>query len=86
MTETPPGEIRVAGLLVHANEARATAVRTDLEAMTGVEVAAMTENHRLVVVCEELPGGPRLADTILALDKIEGVLNTSLVYEHTEPA
>ena len=86
MTQTSPAEIRVAGLLVHANAARAEAVRAAMEAMTGVEVAAMTENHRFVVVCEERPDGPRLADAITALDKIQGVLNASLVYEHTEPA
>ncbi|MGB0713154.1 MAG: chaperone NapD [Gammaproteobacteria bacterium] len=85
MTEPTGSEIRVAGLLVHTNAARSEAIHTTLDAMPGVEVATRTDDHRLVVVCEELPGAPRLSDTIVAIDQVEGVINTSLVYQHTEP-
>ena len=77
--------INVCGVLLHAAPGRAEDIRCVLEHMPGVEVHAVTEDHRRVVVCEQVPDGPSMADTVTGLDKVDGVLNVSLVYQHHEP-
>jgi nitrate reductase NapD len=57
-------------------------VERRLEALPGVAVHAATADDRLVVTVEDAPGR-RCLDTVTQLHDIEGVLSTSLVYQHT---
>jgi nitrate reductase NapD len=73
----------IAGVVVHTRPADLAAVQAQLEAMAGVEIHGVHENGRLVVTVEE-DGYRETSDTVLRLRQVQGVLNASLVYQHSE--
>lgn len=75
-------ESNICGVLVHARPGLAAAVQGRLVALPGVEVHASTADDRLVVTVEDA-GERRCLETVTQLQDIEGVLSTSLVYQHT---
>ncbi len=76
--------MNICGILVHARPAHAASVRADMDAMPGVEIHEETPEGRFVVTVEDLPGVD-VAETVLALHRLPGVLTASLVYHHFEP-
>jgi len=75
--------IDICGVLVHVRADQAEEVRGRLERIPGVEVHAVAPQGRLVVTVEgQTPGST--VDTINGLSDVEGVLATSLVYQHTD--
>lgn len=54
-----------------------------LAAIAGVEVHARTADNRLIVTVEEM-GDALVADTLVGLDRVEGVLSAAMVYQHSE--
>ncbi len=75
--------MNIAGVVVHAKPADLAAVQAQLVAMDGVEIHGSHENGRLVVTVEE-DGYRETSDTVLRLHQLQGVLNASLVYQHSE--
>ena len=75
--------VNISGVLVHARPERAGTVRAALEAMPGVEVHAVGADGRLVVTVEDDSSG-LMADTVVGIHNVDGVLNASLVYHHCE--
>ena len=75
--------IDISGVLVRARDDQAQRVRERLERIPGVEVHAVAEHGRLVVTVEG-QGETSAVDTINRLADVEGVLATSLVYQHTD--
>ncbi|MDP6567793.1 MAG: chaperone NapD [Alphaproteobacteria bacterium] len=74
----------ICGVLVHARPEQVDAVRQRVETLPGTEVHTITDDGRLVVTVEE-DETTNAGDTVLALHRLEGVLNASLVYHHFEP-
>jgi len=73
----------ICGVLVHTRPERVEDVRGRLAAMPGVEVHAVTDEGRVVVVVEDT--AERLAiDTITDIFQTAGVINASLVYQYTD--
>lgn len=74
----------ISGVVIHANPEQCERVRTQITALDGVEVHAVTEEGRLVVTVDQ-PDDRKAADTFSALQNVEGVLSTALVYNYFEP-
>lgn len=74
--------MNIAGVLVHARPEKLAGVETQLIELPGVEIHASTEDGRLVVTVED--DASRLADTVMGLQDVDGVLSTSLIYHHFE--
>lgn len=79
-------EIDICGVLVHAKPGSAEQVKGRLQELQGVEVHAVTDDHRLIVTVDQ---SDRAADktmtkTISSFHDVEGVLSAALVYQHAE--
>lgn len=74
--------MNIAGVVVHARPEKLAGVETQLLTLPGVEVHATTDDGRMVVTVED--EAPRLADTVMGLQDVDGVLSTSLIYHHFE--
>jgi nitrate reductase NapD len=75
--------VNLSGILVHAHPERREAVKGRLLALPGVEVHADTGDGRLVVTVEEAEAA-RMAQTVLRIHGIEGVLSAALVYQYCD--
>jgi len=75
--------MNIAGVVVHARPGQGELVEKRLVEIPGVEVHARTEDHRMIVTVEE-QGDNFVADTLVRLDRVEGVLSAAMVYQHCE--
>ena len=75
--------MHIAGVVVRPRPGHSSSVEQEVCAQPGVEVHAVSEDGRLVVTVE---GESRheVADMIYKLDRLDGVMNASMVYEHSE--
>lgn len=73
----------VCGLLAHVAQGKMDSVLKALDELNGVEVHAETEDGRLVVTVEDTEE-LLAADMITKIDRIDGVINSSLVYHQFE--
>lgn len=73
----------VAGLVIRSRPEQRPFIEQQLVAWPGVEIHAVRADGRLVATVE---GEERrqVADTILRLNALPGVLNASLVYEESD--
>ncbi len=71
--------MNISGVLVHARPEKVAAVRSRLAQIAGVEVHAATDDGKLIVTVEE-ESDRILADTVLSLRDVPGVLSASMVY------
>lgn len=78
----PPAKpVNICGVLVHVVPADRFRLRDALEALPGVEVHAMADEGKLVVVVEDTEDDLASA-TINRINDIKGVLSVALVYHH----
>jgi nitrate reductase NapD len=73
----------IAGVLLRVNPSRVSEVRAALTCMRGVEVHACSDDGRVVVVIEDVPGAAA-ADTFQRLHAFEGVLSAFLAYQYCD--
>lgn len=73
----------VCGLLAHVAEGKMESVRATLDKMQGVDVHAETEDGRLVITIEDTKE-ILAAERITEIDRLSGVMNSSLVYHQFE--
>ena len=73
----------ISGLVVHANPATANELSTRLEAINGVEVHTITDEGKMVVTVD-IDDEREAADTLMNLQREDGVLSASLIYNHFE--
>ena len=87
MSEPPliDDEVHVAGLVVHAYPEAITRVERALRAIAGVDVHASSRDGKLVVTLEA-PGEAEIADALVRIQTLDGVLAAALVYQHSESA
>lgn len=71
--------MNISGVIVHARPDQVSSVRGRLTDIAGVEVHAATDDGRLIVTVEEA-NDRQLADTVLSLQQVPGVLAASMVY------
>ncbi|EIJ43217.1 uncharacterized protein involved in formation of periplasmic nitrate reductase [Beggiatoa alba B18LD] len=76
--------MNIAGVIVHASPRYKTQVRESLQTLQGVEVHFETPDGRFIVTIEEEEQAI-VADTIMNLHKLDGVLSAAMVYQHSEP-
>ena len=83
----PPADddVHVAGLVVHAYPDAVPGVERALRAIPGAEVHATSRDGKLVVTLEASDQAT-IADTLVHLQTLDGVLAASLVYQHSESA
>ena len=73
----------ISSFLIHTRPENVDNLQEALIAMEGVEVHATTENGRLVVTVDQ-PDNAKATDTFTSFTKMDGVLNTSLIYNYFE--
>jgi nitrate reductase NapD len=73
----------IAGVVVYARPGHIRAVEQAVSVQPGVEVHAVSEDGKLVVTIEGESRG-EVADMIYKLDRLDGVMNAAMVYEHSE--
>ncbi|WP_210396945.1 chaperone NapD [Motiliproteus sediminis] len=82
--QSKPDSFDITGVVVRALPARLAAIREQLHQLRGVEVHAVNDTGQMVVTIEELNGEKLALDTLSSINKIPGVLSTSMVYHHAE--
>ncbi len=84
-TGADPGDVHIAGILVHCRSDRTGELASAIDAMPGAEVFQQSPQGKLVVVAEAA-AAKAVLDLIDAIRALPGVFNVSLVYQHAEPA
>lgn len=75
--------MNICGILVHARPENTEVVRERLIGITGVEVHGINDDGRMVVTLEE-DNESRMADTLMGLQDVDGVVSASMIYHHRE--
>jgi nitrate reductase NapD len=75
--------MNICGIMVHLHSDRYDQVRTRLLQIPGVEVHGVSVEGRAVVTLEE-NDEDRMAESMFAVQKTEGVLSASMIYHHRE--
>lgn len=73
----------ISSLVVHALPERAEDVREQLVRLDGVEVHAISDDGRMVITVD-VANDHIAADTLMEMQKQDGVLSASLIYSHFE--
>ena len=73
----------ICSMVVHSKPENLDPITISLNEMDGVEVRARDERGKLVVLLDN-PKRSVIADNMMAMNNIDGVLNTSLIYEYFE--
>lgn len=75
--------MNIAGVVVYARPNSGEELQTELTTLTGVEIHAVSDEGKMVLTIEN-QHETDLADTLLEMQKLDGVLSASLVYHHNE--
>ena len=75
--------MNISGVIVRARPERLHEVSARLQALEGVEIQVTADDGRMVVTIEE-PTDRDLADTLLRMQDLPGVLAASMVYHQFE--
>ena len=73
--------MNICSLIVHAKPDRARTVEEGLLGLPGVEVHGGQAEGKLVVTVEDTPES-EAAETLAAINGVEGVVNTVLIYHY----
>ncbi|GAA3715614.1 chaperone NapD [Oceanisphaera sediminis] len=76
-------EVHISSLVVHAVPQHLNAIKRRIEAFDGAEIYGESEAGKLVVVIETRNQG-YITDTIDAINQLEHVLSTALVFHQIE--
>jgi nitrate reductase NapD len=75
--------MNISGVLVRSRPENINAVTSRLEHMEGVEVHGANPDGRLVVTVEE-SGDRAMADTVVRMQDLPGVISASMIYHQYE--
>ena len=75
--------MNISGVLVRSLPENIDAVTERIEAFDGVEVHGANPDGRLVVTVEEV-GDRAMADTVIRIQDVPGVLSASMIYHQYE--
>jgi periplasmic nitrate reductase NapD len=73
----------LSGAIVHVDPARIEEVKGKITSFSGVEIHAIKKGTKIVITIEESGGNKFMADTLVAIQNIDGVYQASLVYEYS---
>ena len=73
----------ICSLVVYAKPEKAPEIEGTIAALEGAEVHAASDQGKLIVVLDH-PDRTHCSKMIMDLNGIDGVISTSLVYEHHE--
>jgi len=73
----------ISSLVIHADPERINELHTCLEAFVGVEVHGISDDGKMVVTVD-VANDRKAADTLMEIQKQDGVLSASLIYNHFE--
>jgi len=73
----------ISGLVVRALPDRVEDVRKQLIKLDGVEIHAIDDDGRMVITVD-VANDHKAADTLMEMQKQDGVLSASLIYNHFE--
>jgi nitrate reductase NapD len=73
----------ISSLVVQAEPARLEQVRSQIETVDGAEVMGEGELGKLVVVLD-MDNNRQAADTITDIQKLDGVLSATLIYQYDD--
>ncbi|WP_076416597.1 chaperone NapD [Shewanella sp. UCD-KL12] len=78
-------EYHVTSLVIHAAPKAISQVETQVRALTGAEIHAVTDAGKFVITLEG-ETQKSILDNVEAINAIEGVLNSSLIYHQVDEA
>ncbi|WOT05614.1 chaperone NapD [Shewanella youngdeokensis] len=78
-------EFHITSLVVHAAAKSVADIKQSLSALEGTEIHAVTDEGKFVVTIEGETQGAIL-DNVEAINALEGVINSSLIYHQVDPA
>lgn len=77
--------IHIAGLVIHARPENLDRVRSGLASLSGVEVHACDPRGKLVITIEASSDSV-IADLLVAIPELPGVIGCNLAHHHSETA
>jgi len=75
--------MNIAGVVIHASPHSGADLQSRLTALPGVEVHAVSDEGKMVVTIENKYESD-LADTVMEMQSLHGVLSAAMVYHHNE--
>ncbi len=79
MTNRKNDEFHVSGYVIHAQPIQVEAIIAEIDEIEGAEIHGSNEQGKLVLTLETY-GEKDIAERIIAINSIPGVINTALVY------
>lgn len=76
-------EVNISGIVVHAHPDHLPVVQTGLDDMGGVEIHAISPDHKMVVTIEA-SDDRATTERFEQIRQLPGVLSASMVYHHFE--
>jgi len=76
--------VHIAGVLVKAFRHNCDAVTELLHALPGTQVHEVSDDGAMIVTVESTDQERNIVETITHLSKLEGVLDTSLIFHHND--
>lgn len=75
--------MNISGIYIKALPANLSAVQQRLKNITGIEIHMATDEGKLIATVESDDAGA-MADTVINIEQVEGVLSATLVYHHDD--
>ena len=75
--------MNISSAIVYTQPAHADSLRISLGALPGVEIHRQTDDGRFIVTVEDVPGAS-VADTVMQLHRLDGVLFAAMVYQYSD--
>lgn len=75
--------MNISSAIVYAIPNRTEFLRARLAALPGVEIHSETGDGRFIVTIEDAPG-VSVADTVVQLHRLDGVLSAAMVYQYSD--
>lgn len=75
--------MNISGVIVHSRPENIESVREQLDRQPGIEVHGISDDGRLVVTVETDSDGA-MADAVVGLQNMAGVIAAAMVYHHFE--
>ncbi|RYE38511.1 MAG: glutamate synthase [Hyphomicrobiales bacterium] len=77
-------ELHITSLVVHVQPRKAASADVAIAALPGAHIHGSDPNGKRVVTLEA-PSQSEILDQVSTIQRIDGVINVALVYQHTEP-
>ncbi|MCL1074584.1 chaperone NapD [Shewanella dokdonensis] len=83
MQQATPQEYHITSLVIHAEPGHVRQVSTDISLLSGTEIHACTHEGKLVITIEG-DDQKTVLDRVETINRLPGVLSSSLVYHQVE--